>query len=126
MNDEKINVLVLGASTNPERYSNKAITELSKIHVNTYAVGNSTGRVGTIPILTAIPDSLSFHTVTLYLSPQNQKAYYDQIIALRPQRVIFNPGTENPELALLLQQHSIETEIACTLVLINTNQFLTK
>ena len=62
-------------------------------------------------------------TVTLYLNPKRQKGYYDYIISLKPSRVIFNPGTENPEFYLLLKKHNIAFEQACTLVLLSTNQY---
>ena len=62
-------------------------------------------------------------TVTLYLNPSRQKEYYNYIIGLHPKRVIFNPGTENPELYALLKENNIDFEVACTLVLLSTNQF---
>ena len=62
-------------------------------------------------------------TVTLYLNPMNQKQYYDYIVSLDPERVIFNPGTENPELYALLRQRGIEIEIGCTLVMLSVNRY---
>jgi predicted CoA-binding protein len=62
-------------------------------------------------------------TVTLYLSGKNQVSYYDYILSLQPRRVIFNPGTENPELQSMLQKASIDAQEACTLVLLATGQF---
>ena len=59
-------------------------------------------------------------TVTLYLNPKRQEEYYDYIISLQPRRVIFNPGTENMEFIKLLKNNQIESEIACTLVLLST------
>jgi len=62
-------------------------------------------------------------TVTLYLNPERQKEYYDYILALNPRRVIFNPGTENIELMSLLKENNINSEVACTLVLLSSNQY---
>lgn len=62
-------------------------------------------------------------TVTLYLNANNQKEYYDYIIALHPKRIIFNPGTENEELAELAIQNDIKPLEACTLVMLNTGQY---
>jgi hypothetical protein len=53
----------------------------------------------------------------------NQKQYYNYIIGLKPKRVIFNPGTENPELYSLLKENNIEIEVACTLVMLSMNQY---
>jgi len=63
------------------------------------------------------------HTITLYIGPHNQAQYYGAIIGLRPKRVIFNPGTENPEFYALLKENGIAVEVACTLVLLATGQF---
>jgi hypothetical protein len=61
----------------------------------------------------------------MYLSPARQEMYYDKIIALQPQRVLFNPGTENPAFAQRLQNEGIAVENACNLVLLATNQYET-
>jgi hypothetical protein len=59
----------------------------------------------------------------LYLNPKRQQAYYEYIIDLKPARIIFNPGTENPEFYKRLEAASIDYEAACTLVLLSTNQY---
>jgi predicted CoA-binding protein len=63
------------------------------------------------------------HTITLYINPELQKTYYQDIIALKPKRVVFNPGTENPEFEVLLKENEIESIEACTLVMLSTGQF---
>ena len=62
-------------------------------------------------------------TVTLYLNPQNQKEYYDYILKLKPKRIIFNPGTENPELMRMAREQGVEPVEACTLVMLSTGQY---
>ena len=62
-------------------------------------------------------------TIQLYLNSKNQQEYYDYIISLKPRRVVFNPGTENPEFYEILKQNNIDFEVACTLVLLATNQY---
>ena len=62
-------------------------------------------------------------TITLYLNPKRQEEFYDYIVGLKPNRVIFNPGTENTELMEILEENNIESEIACTLVLLSINQY---
>jgi hypothetical protein len=76
-----------------------------------------------VQVKTKIEDFQNIHTITLYLNPFNQKGYYDAIIGLRPRRVIFNPGTENPEFQNLLESKGIEAQVACTLVLLATGQY---
>ncbi|MFP9112538.1 CoA-binding protein [Flavobacterium sp. RHBU_3] len=115
--------LVIGASTNPERYSYKAIKMLERFGHPVVAVGNREGELDGIKIEKGAAPFDGVDTVTLYLNPANQKPYYDYIIGLKPNRVIFNPGTENMELIQLLKENNIESEIACTLVLLSTHQF---
>ena len=115
--------LVLGASLKPNRYSNLAIQRLRRHNITTFALGLRTGQVADV-LINTIPSNLEgIHTVTLYLNPARQKEYFDYILSLAPSRVIFNPGTENPELMELLDRHSISYEIACTLTLLATGQY---
>lgn len=115
--------LVLGASLNPARYSNMAINRLTDFGHPVVAVGMREGTVAGVDILTTPEQFKEVDTVTLYLNPARQVAYYYYIISLKPKRVIFNPGTENPELYELLEKYNIENEVACTLVLLSTNQY---
>jgi hypothetical protein len=115
--------LVLGASLNVSRYSNSVIHRLVKYQVPTVAIGLRSGQVDEVIIETECIDFQSIHTVTLYLNAQRQAAYYEYIIGLKPQRVIFNPGTENPEFYKMLQATGVEVEIACTLVMLGTGQY---
>lgn len=115
--------LVIGASLKPERYSYKAIKMLVEKSIATEAFGLKEGLVSKVQIKTNFNDFQNIHTVTLYLNAKRQKEYYHKIINLHPKRVIFNPGTENPEFYKLLEDKGIAVEIACTLVLLATNQY---
>ena len=115
--------LVLGASTNPDRYSFLAVNKLLANHHSVLAVGNKAGNIQSVTIQKEMPTDTDIDTVTLYLNPNNQIPYYDDILAIKPKRIIFNPGTENEELAKLAQQKGIETIEACTLVMLSTSQF---
>jgi predicted CoA-binding protein len=117
--------LVLGASTNPERYAYKAVVLLTQTKIEAVAMGVTEGTRGSVTSLKPFTAVEDIHTLSLYLAPDRQKAYYEYILALKPQRVLFNPGTENNELAQLLTQAEIPWENACTLVLLSTNQYQT-
>jgi len=115
---------VLGASPNSERYAFKAITMLREYNHEVFALGNRSGRVSDVDILTSWPDKISdLDTVTLYLGISNQVEHYAFILNLHPKRIIFNPGTENPELGALAMLKGIEVVEACTLVMLRTGQF---
>jgi hypothetical protein len=115
--------LVIGASDNPERYSYKAIKMLRDHGHQVVAVGPRKGNVAGVEFLQEIPEDLHPDTVTLYVNPTIQKTYYEKVLALKPRRIIFNPGTENDEFEALVQKNGIEPLEACTLVLLSSNQF---
>lgn len=119
----KKTTLVIGASLKPERYSNIAIKRLRSYNHDVKAFGLRTGTVEDVAIDTELMPYKNIDTVTLYLNPQRQKPYYDYIIGLQPKRIIFNPGTENPEFYNVLKQNNIDFEVACTLVLLSTDQY---
>ena len=115
--------LVFGASLKPNRYSNYAVQRLVANGINVVAFGKKEGEISGVKIDTELVQYNHVHTVTLYISPKRQKAYFDYILSLKPKRVIFNPGTENPEFYTILQEDNIPFEASCTLVLLATNQY---
>jgi len=119
-----VRVVVLGASPNPSRISFEATRRLAQQGYDVFPIGVKEGTIEGIPIRTDQPRITDVHTLSLYIGPQNQPPLYDYILALHPQRIIFNPGTENTELKLLAEDAGIETEYACNLVLLATDQFI--
>jgi predicted CoA-binding protein len=121
--NETRTTLVIGASENPERYAYKAVTMLQEHGCKLIAFGLKPGCIGNVLIQTTFPKETEIDTVTLYVGPERQAAVISEIIALKPRRIIFNPGTENPEFIKLAQDADIETVIACTLVLLATESY---
>lgn len=115
--------LVIGASENPDRYSNKAIHALVSHGQEVVAIGLRKGEVAGVSFDSEKKPFTNIDTVTMYVGPRNQPDYYTYILNLKPQRVIFNPGTENPEFIAKLKAAGIYPEIACTLVLLSTGQY---
>lgn len=115
--------VVLGASPNPARYAFQAIHRLLAKGHEVVPVGIKKGEVAGLAILPAIPKDQAIDTVTLYIGPEHQPGWYADLLALRPRRIIFNPGTENLELARLATQAGIQTEEACTLVMLASQQY---
>lgn len=115
--------LVFGASIKSNRYSNLAIHRLVNNGFDVFAYGLKEGEVAGININTELIHYEVIDIVTLYLNPSKQSAYYDYIVSLKPNRVIFNPGTENTEFYTLLKKNNINFEVACTLTLLVTNQY---
>lgn len=115
--------VVIGASAKQDRYSNRAVRMLQKNNHETVALGFENAMIDNVDIETNWKAYENVDTVTLYLNPQRQKEYYSYILGLKPQRIIFNPGTENPELEQLALDNNIQALEACTLVLLTTGQY---
>lgn len=115
--------LVLGASHKPDRYSFLAVNMLREYDHETVALGRRAREVDDWQIIDGKPALADVDTVTLYLNPFNQKEYYDYILSLEPRRVIFNPGTENPELRMKLKAAGIEPVSGCTLVMLRSGLY---
>lgn len=115
--------LVLGASVNPERYAYKAIEKLRRFEHPVIAIGLKEGNVGDVEIekMGAVKEGID--TITLYVGPANQAVYYSYLLETQPNRIIFNPGTENNELIEMAENAGIECLEACTLVLLATDQY---
>jgi len=120
---QKKKTLVVGASEKPYRYANKAIRRLLRYGHEVVPLAPRAGQVAGIPFMTGFPEIKDVHTVTLYISPARQPDYYDYLISLKPKRIIFNPGTENPELLKKARENGIETVENCTLVMLVTQRF---
>jgi predicted CoA-binding protein len=120
---EKKKTLVLGASSNPSRYSYLAVQRLRAHDHPVIAVGRRAGRVADVDVSKDRLQEPDVDTVTLYLNPKNQVEYYDYIVGLHPKRIIFNPGTENNELIEKAKENGIQPVVACTLVLLSTGQY---
>lgn len=115
--------LVFGASLNPSRYSNVALHKLVAHQHDVVAFGLREGVVAGVKIDTELKPYTGIDTVTLYMNASRQVPFYEYLMTLKPERVIFNPGTENPDLFKMLREANIEFEMACTLVLLGTNQY---
>ena len=115
--------LVLGASTNPSRYAYRAILLLQELGYPVVAIGKEKTTIGNIEVNDQPIPFSDIHTVTIYLNPKKQSIYYDYILSLKPKRIIFNPGTENPELRQKAQKAGIEVVEYCTIIMLNNRLF---
>jgi len=115
--------LVIGASTNPARYSYLAMHKLTEKGHPVVAIGLREGEVAGVLFSSEKKAFEDIDTVTLYIGAKHQSEYYDYILSLNPKRVIFNPGTQNSTFYDILLKNNIEAEVACTLVLLSTNNY---
>ncbi len=117
--------VIVGATTNTSRYAYMAASMLDEYNHEFVPLGIKKGEVfgKNIMDIREAPSIADVDTITLYIGPQHQPEYYEYLIGLKPRRIIFNPGTENPEFESLLVQHQIEPIEACTLVMLRTGQY---
>ena len=117
------NVAILGASNKPERYSYKAFLKLREYGYETYLISPRYKAIEGQKVYASVNEVKNIDTLTIYVNPSILQKLVDQIITLHPRRIIFNPGTEDPDSEKQFQDHGIATEHACTLVLLATKQF---
>ncbi len=115
--------VVIGASENTERYSNRVTRMLHHHNIPLVAIGLKAGEIDGVKIQTGLPKIENVDTVTLYVGPQHQAQYYDYVLSLKPDRVIFNPGTENPEFEEKVRKAGIEVLEACTLTMLTVGTY---
>lgn len=127
LNTEKYvkKTVIIGATTNPSRYAFLAAKMLASYNHEIVPVGIKEGAVSGKEILDIFqkPSVPGVDTVTLYIGPHRQPEYYDYILGLKPKRIIFNPGTENPEFESMAEAKGIETVEGCTLVMLRSGQY---
>jgi len=117
-------VAVLGASQNPDRYSNMAVRRLREAGHRVIPVNPALTEIEGLPVAQSLGDIVDpIDTLTLYVGPQRSVPMIDDILRLAPKRVIFNPGTESKALAAALDRAGIPHLEACTLVMVQTGQF---
>lgn len=119
-----MNTVIIGASDKPDRYSYKAKNMLTQHGLKSILVHPSLKEIDGQPVFNSLADVKDkIHTITVYVRPEISDQMFDEIIALKPKRVIFNPGSENPNLERKLTERGISCEEACTLVLLSTDQY---
>lgn len=124
---KKETVLVLGASDRADRYSYKAFHMLKQYGHTPVLVNPTVKEVeGTkcyADISSALKENPVIDTITMYINDEKSSKIIEEMIKVKPKRVIFNPGSENKEIYGKLDQNGIQYEEACTLVLLRTNQY---
>ena len=115
--------LVIGASTNPERFSYLAIKSLVKHNIEVVAIGLKEGVVEGVKFHVGKPNLSDIHTISLYINANNQKDYIDYFFSLNPKRIIINPGTENGELIKRAREKNVELVFGCTLVMLSNGTY---
>lgn len=120
-----IKTLIVGATPNPSRYAYVAAGMYEDKGYEFIPIGIKKGEVYGKEILDlrSKPNLKDIHTITLYIGPDHQGEWMDYLLSLHPKRIIFNPGTENPEFFQMAKAQGVEVVPACNLVMLSINQF---
>lgn len=117
-------VVVLGASSKPDRTSFSAVQQLLSAGHEVIPVHPAEKEILGIKVVSDLKEvKKPVHTLTVYVGPDRIVPTIPAIVALKPERVIMNPGAESQELSEALEEADIPFEEACTLVLLRTHQF---
>lgn len=115
--------LVVGVSLGANRYANAACRQLRAAGHDVVGLGLRAGDENGIPVLTGTPEIEGVDTITLYINPQRQAALIDYLLGLKPRRIIFNPGTENPDFMSRARAAGVEPIVDCTLVMLSAREY---
>jgi len=115
--------VIIGASEDQSRFSNKAVKSLLRNNIEVIAIGDKEGKISDVNIICGIPELNDIHTISIYLNAKKQMIYEDFILESNPRRVIFNPGTENNDLKTKCINKGIEVIEGCTIIMLNNDQF---
>ena len=119
-----MNVAVIGASDKPDRFSYKAVILLKEKGHEVFPVHQRIKAIEGLAVFPSIQDVKEpVDTISMYVAADISNSLTKDILAKKPRRIIFNPGTENPELAQKAKAEGILPVNACTLVMLNANQF---
>lgn len=117
-------VVVLGASAKPQRYSYKAVKLLLQYNHIVIPVHPKLVQIEALKVLPSLSDiDTPVDTLAMYIGAERSHLLLDEIIALKPKRVIFNPGTESTIIEDKLTEEGIHFVHDCTLVMLQSNQF---
>lgn len=117
-------VAILGASNKADRYAHKALVMLREYGHSVIPINPALDTIESVPVVKSIKDIIvPVSTLTLYMRADRYMPLLEDIISLKPGRVIFNPGTESDEALSILKDSGIPGIYACTLVLLRTGQF---
>ncbi len=116
--------LILGASDNPTRFSNRAQRKLLQYGHAAILVNPKGGEIDGLKVYPQLADvDQMIETVTVYINPSYLTNEIDNIIKLNPKRVIFNPGSESAEAAKAFSEQGIQVIEDCTLLMLDGGRY---
>jgi uncharacterized protein len=118
-NTTRPTVAIVGASSDRNKYGNKAVRAYLRRGWDVYPVNPRGGPIEGLDAFTKLADiPVAIQRVSLYLPPAIGVALLPDIAALKPQEVLINPGAESPELLARARELRLPVQVACSIVAI--------
>lgn len=122
--DHNQQVIILGASHKPDRYAYQALTLLREHNYAVVPVHPTRKSIAGMAVIAALEQAPhGAYSLTIYVNPARGLAAAETIVNIKPKRVIFNPGTESPELQQILTDAGIDWVADCTLEMLRQGRF---
>lgn len=117
-------VVILGASGQPDRHAYEGFRSLREHGHEAIPVHPTLGEIEDVTVVAELASVRSpVETATLYVRPEIAESVDDELIAIRPGRVLFNPGTKSPALQAKLDAAEIPWAEVCMLVPLDTGGY---
>lgn len=120
-----LKTVIVGSTPKPYRYAFTAAERLREAGYPFVPLGIQEGEVlgESILLIHKKPMIDNVHTITLYINARRQKDWYDYLLSLNPERIIFNPGAENATFKKMAEKKGIKCQEACTLVMLSVGNY---
>lgn len=110
-------IAVIGASTNREKYSNRAVRAYRAEGYTVYPINPNAEEIEGLKAYASVLDVAGeIDLATLYLPPRWGLSVADAIIAKGIPEVFVNPGAESPELIEKLENAGVNVIQGCSII----------
>ncbi|MEM9352973.1 MAG: CoA-binding protein [Planctomycetota bacterium] len=115
---DKPTIAIIGASSNPEKFGNKAVRAYLRQGYEVYPVNPKGGEIEGLAAFQAIGDvpAESLDRISLYVPPPVGLGLIDEIAAKGCRELWLNPGSESPELVERAEAAGLNPVVACSIV----------
>jgi predicted CoA-binding protein len=110
-------VAVIGASSAPQKFGNKAVRAYLRRHWTVYPVNPTEKTIEGLPVYARIEDlPVGVDRFSLYVPPSVGITLLEAIKSKQPKEVYLNPGSESDALVARAEALGLEPILACSII----------